>query len=143
MGESTKVAKDLFHESVKTALIKEGWTITKDPLTIRIDRVKLEIDLAAEKVFAAERDGQKIAIEVKGFIQPSVISDFHTALGQFLNYRLALEMTDPDRILYLAVPEDISNNFFQERFVQAAIKSYVLKLLVYNPSKEEIILWQY
>jgi XisH protein len=51
------MAKDLFHEAVKTALIKEGWNITKDPLTIRIDRVKLEIDLAAEKVFAAEREG--------------------------------------------------------------------------------------
>jgi len=120
------MAKDLFHESVKTALMKEGWTITKDPLVIRIDRVKLEIDLAAEKVFAAERAGQKIAVEVKGFIQPSAISDFHTALGQFLNYRLALEMTDPDRTLYLAVPEDIANNFFQERFVQAAIQSYAL-----------------
>jgi XisH protein len=137
------MAKDLFHESVKTALMKEGWTITKDPLVIRIDRVKLEIDLAAEKVFAAERDGQKIAIEVKGFIQPSAISDFHNALGQFLHYRLALEMTDPDRVLYLAVPEDIANNFFQERFVQAAIQSYSLKLLVYNPTREEIILWQH
>lgn len=137
------MAKDLFHESVKTALIKEGWTITKDPLTIRIDRVKLEIDLAADKVFAAEQNGRKIAVEVKGFIQPSAISDFHTALGQFLNYRLALEMTEPDRVLYLAVPEDISNNFFQERFVQAAIASYALKLLVYNPSKEEITLWKH
>lgn len=74
------MAKDLFHESVKVALMKEGWTITKDPLVIRIDRVKLEIDLAAEQVFAAERDGQEVAIEVKGFIQPSAISDVHTAL---------------------------------------------------------------
>lgn len=61
----TAMAKDLFHQVVKTALIKDGWTITNDPLTIRIDRVKLEVDLAAEKVFAAEKDGQKIAVEVK------------------------------------------------------------------------------
>ena len=78
------MAKDLFHQSVKQALIKDGWTITNDPLTIRIDRVKLEIDLGAEKVFAAEKDGQKIAVEVKSFINPSNISDFHNALGQFL-----------------------------------------------------------
>ena len=51
------MAKDLFHQAVKTALIKDGWTITSDPLIIRIDRIKLEIDLAAEKVFAAEKDG--------------------------------------------------------------------------------------
>ena len=90
------MAKDLFHQAVKQALIKDGWTITSDPLTIRIDRVKLEIDLAAEKVFAAEKDGQKIAVEVKSFINPSNISDFHNALGQFLSYRLALQMTELD-----------------------------------------------
>jgi XisH protein len=87
------MAKGLFHQAVKQALIKDGWTITNDPLTIRIDRVKLEIDLGAEKVFAAEKDGQKIAVEVKSFINPSNISDFHNALGQFLSYRLALQMT--------------------------------------------------
>jgi len=93
------MAKDLFHQAVRQALIKNGWTITSDPLIIRIERVKLEIDLAAEKVFAAEKDEQKIAVEVKSFINPSAISDFHNALGQFLNYRLALEMTEPKRIL--------------------------------------------
>jgi glucose-6-phosphate 1-dehydrogenase len=113
-----------------------------DPLIIRIERVKLEIDLAAEKVFAAEKDEQKIAVEIKSFINPSVISDFHNALGQFLNYRLALEMTEPDRILYLAVPIDIFNTFFQERFTQAAISHYALKIIVYKPNTEEIIEWK-
>ena len=42
-------AKDIFHETVKLALIKDGWTITSDPLTIRSDSIKLEIDLGAEK----------------------------------------------------------------------------------------------
>ena len=135
-------AKDLFHEAVKQALIKDGWTITSDPLTIRIDRVKLEIDLAAEKVFAAEKDGQKIAVEVKSFVNPSNISDFHNALGQFLSYRLALQMTESNRILYLAVPIDIFNTFFQERFTQAAIVQYGLKILAYEPNTEEIIQWK-
>ncbi|WP_375490936.1 XisH family protein [uncultured Nostoc sp.] len=136
------MAKDLFHQAVKQALIKDGWTITSDPLIIRIERVKLEIDLAAEKVFAAEKDEQKIAVEVKSFINPSVITDFHNALGQFLNYRLALEMTEPARILYLAVPIDIFNTFFQERFTQAAISHYALKIIAYKPNTEEIIEWK-
>ncbi|MBK1988521.1 XisH family protein [Sphaerospermopsis aphanizomenoides BCCUSP55] len=135
------MAKDLFHEAVKQALIKDGWTITGDPLIIRIDRVKLEIDLAAEKVFAAEKDDQKIAVEVKSFINTSAITDFHNALGQFLNYRLALEMTEPERVLYLAVPIDIFNTFFQERFTQAAISKYALKIIAYKPDTEEIIAW--
>lgn len=136
------MAKDLFHKAVKQSLIKDGWIITNDPLTIRIDRVKLEIDLGAEKVFAAEKNGQKIAVEVKSFINPSTINDFHNALGQFLNYRLALQMTDSDRILYLAVPIDIFNTFFQERFTQAVIEQYDLKILAYDPNIEEIITWK-
>ncbi|ELS33735.1 MULTISPECIES: XisH family protein [Pseudanabaena] len=135
-------AKDIFHETVKLALIRDGWTITRDPLTIRIDRIKLEIDLGAEKVFAAEKDGKKIAVEVKSFVNSSNISDFHNALGQFLNYRLALQMTEPERIIYLAVPIDVFNTFFQERFPQAAIVQYDLKIIAYEPNSKEIVIWQ-
>lgn len=97
-------AKDLFHNAVKQALIKQQWIITADPLIIKIEGVKLEIDLAAERILAAQKEGQKIAVEIKSFLGTSVITDFHLALGQFLNYRLALQMTEPDRIIYLAVP---------------------------------------
>jgi hypothetical protein len=136
------MARDLFHQSVKTALIKDGWQITSDPLKIRIDRIKLEVDLAAEKVLAAEKDNQKIAVEIKSFIKPSTINDFHAALGQFLNYRLALEVTEPDRELFLAVPVDIFSSFFQETFPQMSIKKYSLKLIAYEPYLEEIVEWK-
>ncbi|YAF99063.1 MAG: XisH family protein (plasmid) [Nodularia sp. CChRGM 3473] len=135
-------AKDIFHAAVRQALIKEQWMITADPLVIKINKVKLEIDLAAEKIFAAQKAGRKIAVEVKSFVSSSVISDFHLALGQFLNYRLALQMKQPDRIIYLAVPLDTFNSFFQEIFVQEAIKIYQLKLIIYEPNKEEIVEWR-
>jgi hypothetical protein len=135
------MAKDLFHEAVKKALIKEKWVITEDPLKIQIGGVKLEIDLAAEKVFAAEREGQKIAVEIKSFLKSSNITDFHAALGQFLNYRLALKMIEPDRTLFLAVPNDIWDSFFQESFIQEAVKEYKIKLVVYNPVEETIVIW--
>jgi hypothetical protein len=51
-------------------------------------------------------------------------------------------MTDSDRVLYLAVPEDTFDSFFQERFVQEAIKLYQLRLLVYDSDKEVIVLWK-
>ncbi|OUC13073.1 MAG: fatty-acid oxidation protein subunit alpha [Alkalinema sp. CACIAM 70d] len=136
------MAKDLFHEAVRAALLKEQWQITADPLRIKIDGVKLEIDLAADKVVAAEKSGRKIAIEIKSFLNNSTITDFHAALGQFLNYRLGLEMTEPDRVLYLAVPEDTYESFFQERFVQAAIAVHQLRLLIYDPAKEAIVSWK-
>ncbi|HEY9667648.1 MAG TPA: XisH family protein [Coleofasciculaceae cyanobacterium] len=135
-------AKDLFHEAVKQALLKEQWMITSDPLKIKIEGVKFEIDLAAEKVFAAQKAERKIAVEVKSFLNNSAITDFHAALGQFLNYRLALQMTEPDRTLYLAVPLETFESFFQERFVQEAVKLYQLKLIVYDPEKEVVIEWK-
>lgn len=106
-------AKDLFHHAVKTALEKENWQITADPLVIKIDNVKFEVDLGADKILAAENYETKIAVEIKSFLSNSVITDFHAALGQFLNYRLALNMTEPERKLYLAVPLDTFDHFFQ------------------------------
>ncbi|MFM9267662.1 XisH family protein [Tychonema sp. BBK16] len=135
-------AKDRFHEAVKQALLKEQWVITADPLILKIDKVKFEIDLAAEKVFAAEKAGQKIAVEIKSFLNTSVVTDFHAALGQFLNYRLGLQMNEPDRTLYLAIPLDIFESFFQERFTQEAVRQYQVKLIVYEPIQEVIIEWK-
>jgi hypothetical protein len=78
------MAKDTFHEQVKTALIKEGWTITHDPFSIAISEVvKLQIDLGAEGAIAAERESEKIAVEIKIFIGDSDISAFHS-----FSYRL-------------------------------------------------------
>ena len=135
-------AKDRFHDAVKQALLKDQWVITADPLILKIDKVKFEVDLAAEKVFAAEKAGQKIAVEIKSFLNSSAVRDFHSALGQFLNYRLGLQMTEPDRILYLAIPIDIFESFFQERFTKEAIRQYQVKLIVYEPIQEVIIEWK-
>ncbi len=134
-------ARDIFHENVKKALEKEQWVITADPLKFKYGNVNFQIDLGAERVFAAERDGQKIAVEIKSFLNPSAVTDFYAALGQFLSYRLALEATEPDRLLYLAVPLDIYKTFFQFEFTQAAIQRYKLLLIVYDPVKEVIEQW--
>ncbi|MCC3508093.1 MAG: XisH family protein [Microcoleus sp. PH2017_17_BER_D_A] len=142
MNKYSWAAKDRFHDAVKQALLKEQWVITADPLILKIDKVKFEIDLAAEKVFAAEKAGQKIAVEIKSFLNPSAVTDFHSALGQFLNYRLGLQMNEPDRTLYLAIPLDIFESFFQERFTQEAVRQYQVKLIVYEPVQEVIIEWK-
>ncbi|MGL4501882.1 MAG: XisH family protein [Planktothrix sp.] len=136
------MARDVFHQQVKNALIKEGWNITHDPLTIRIsEAVKLQIDLAAEIAFAAERGEDKIAVEIKSFIGDSDISSFHTALGQYLNYCQALEEQEPYRLVYLAIPVDTYYDFFQLPFIQRALKRYQVKLVVYDPKLEEIRSW--
>ena len=135
-------AKDVFHNAVKNALQKEGWLITDDPLFIRFGGINIYIDLGAEKVIAAEKDGHKIAVEIKSFLAPSAISEFHLALGQFLNYRLVLERQDPDRILYLPITVDAYDDFFTLPFTQMAIQRHQLKLIVYEPETEVIVQWQ-
>nr|WP_199290827.1 XisH family protein [Anabaena sp. FACHB-1250] len=135
------MAKDKFHDVVKNALIKEGWTITNDPLFIQFGGVDLYVDLGAEKMLAAQKDNEKIAVEIKIFLGDSTISDFHQALGQLLNYRLILRRQEPERILYLAVPFDIYESFFKLEFTQIAIIDYQLKIIVYNIDEEVISQW--
>ena len=135
------MAKDRFHDVVRTALEKEGWKITADPYSINVDDVDFEIDLAAEQLLAAELEDRKIAVEVKSFISPSNVSEFHTALGQFLNYRDALEKIEPDRQLFLAVREPIYKSFFQRRFIVSAVKRYQLRLITYDVQREAITQW--
>ncbi|MEQ8754145.1 MAG: XisH family protein [Coleofasciculus sp. G1-WW12-02] len=136
------VAKDLFHDAVKNGLEKEGWVITDDPLRIRAGRVDMRIDLGAERLIAAEKGEEKIAVEIKSFITPSNISEFHTAVGQFLNYRVALEEQQPDRVLYLAVPLGTYQTFFNLPFVETIIERFQLRLLVYEPKDEVVLEWK-
>ena len=135
------VAKDLFHQVVKDALIKDGWEITHDPFPVDYGDVQMQIDLGAERLLAATKDSETIAIEIKSFVKPSSISEFHTAVGQYLNYRRALRAQDPSRILYLAVPSQTYNEFFRLRFIQEGVEEYQIYLLVYNVEERSIVKW--
>ncbi|MEL7143393.1 MAG: XisH family protein [Cyanobacteria bacterium J06643_4] len=135
-------AKDLFHELVKTALTNEGWQITHDPYRIDLGFTDLFIDLGAERLIAAERDQEKIAIEIKSFLAPSTMSEFHTAIGQCINYRLALEDKEPDRALHLAIPEDIYERFFSYPFIQKSVTYNQIPLVIYDTAVPRIVQWK-
>ncbi|MEB3164839.1 MAG: XisH family protein [Prochlorothrix sp.] len=134
-------AKDLFHNAVRNGLEKDQWHISHDPLELEWEEIKVKIDLAAERLIAADRGEDKIAVAIKSFISPSPISDFHTALGQYLNYKIMLDAQEENRTLYLAVPLEAYKTFFQSRFAQTAIGLHQINLLVYNPVTEEIVEW--
>ncbi len=101
------MAKDIYHSTVRIALEKDGWTITDDPLTLRIGGRSAFIDLGAEKLFAAEKEGKRIAVEVKSFISPSPVKDLEQALGQYIMYSQVLERQNYNRLLYLAIPQSV------------------------------------
>lgn len=135
------MARDAFHSVVKDALIAQGWLITHDPFPLDYGEVQMQIDLGAEFLLAAERDRDKIAVEVKSFINPSAISEFHTAVGQYLNYRRALRVQDPSRTLYLAVPHPTYDEFFRLRFIEEGVREYQLHLLIYDVEETRIVQW--
>ncbi len=134
-------ARDLFHQAVRTALEKQQWLITHDPLELQFEGSKVKIDLGAERLIAAEKGEERIAVEIKSFASNSAVSEFHTALGQFLNYQIMLEETESQRVLYLAVPEETYVSFFQTRLARIAVERHKVKMIVYNPVKEVIVKW--
>ena len=134
-------AKDVYHNTVKVALQKDGWLITHDPLVLELSSGRLEIDLGAEQLIAAQKDNTQIAVEIKSFLSPSTTSEFHLALGQFLNYRVALKIKEPNRVLFLAVPVKVYRNFFYGELAQLSISEYRVKVLVFDPEQEVIVQW--
>lgn len=133
--------RDIFHESLKNALLKDDWIITDDPLDLTIGEVELLADFGAERIIAAEKANQKIAIELKSFIGQSPVSEFHKALGQYSNYRLSLEELEPERTVWLAIPQMAWEEFFQRPFIQKSIQRYKIEILVFDPQNEILLRW--
>ncbi|MDJ1172104.1 XisH family protein [Roseofilum sp. BLCC_M154] len=134
-------AKDTYHDAVKNALIKEGWTITADPYPIKYEEVKLVADLASQKTIAATRQERQIVIEIKSFLSRSPMREFETALGQYLIYKTFLSINQPDCEIYLAIGKDIYQKFFEQLAIQLIIQTYKVLLLVVDLNQEEITKW--
>ncbi|NER05507.1 MAG: fatty-acid oxidation protein subunit alpha [Okeania sp. SIO3C4] len=133
--------RDTFHNAVRQALEKDGWRITHDPLHIDLIDIEVYIDLGAEKLLAAERNNEKIAVEIKNFLGSSTISEFHLALGQFINYRFVLGEFEPERQLYLAVPFETYQVFFRRELIKKITQQQQLKFMIYEPTSEVIQQW--
>lgn len=132
---------DIIHDAVKNALIKDGWTITDDPYIIQYCRTTLYADLGAERPIAAQRDEQKLVVEVKSFVSASKIQDLKETLGQYDIYRYLLEATAPDRKLYVAVSTIAHNSFFKQDVIQLIFNRHQLPLIIVDIEKEEITQW--
>lgn len=133
-------AKDIYHDTVRNALVKDGWTITDDPYRLVWGERDFYVDLGAERVVAAEKGGKRIAVEVKSFLASSQMHDLELALGQFLLYRSILEEQDPDRVLFLAIPNEPAE-ILDEPVGQLLIAKHLIQALVFNPQSEEILRW--
>ncbi len=136
------MAKDFFHNEVRKALENDGWTITHDPYFLSAGDSDLLIDLGAESLLAATDGKVTIAVEIKSFVTSSDLSEFHRALGQYLNYQLALEDYDPERQLFLAIPVETHREFFCRELVRKAAERYDLRWIVFDPTNQTIVEWK-
>ncbi|MCB9298892.1 MAG: XisH family protein [Lewinellaceae bacterium] len=131
-----------YHDIVRAALERDGWLITDDPLRIEVGDRTIKIDLGAERLIAAEKGEEKIAVEIKSFVGVSQLQDFYMALGQFSYYQVALEKTEPSRELFLAVPDVAYSKFFKEPMTAEVARRHKVRLLVYEILGQKIILWE-
>jgi XisH protein len=134
-------AKDIFHDCVKNSLVKAGWTITHDPFRIRLTRKNLFVDLGAERLIAADRGTEKIAVEIKSFTRASDIKDLEDALGQFILYERLLLRYAPERTIYLAITDSVYKTVFEEEAGQILLEDKLIRLFTFDPKQEVINRW--
>lgn len=142
-GEKQMSAKDIYHDPFVRALANDGWTITHDPLTIPFDGTDLFVDIGAERMIGAERNGERIAVEIKSFIKPSPVQDLKEAVGQYILYGdiMAESPEDADRTLYIAVREETYRTIFGKEQTQRLMHNRNIRLIVFNPEQEVILQW--
>jgi hypothetical protein len=134
-------AKDTYHEIVKNALVKDGWTITHDPLKLKWGTKDMYVDLGAERLIAAEKGGQQIAVEIKSFVGLSEVNDLENAMGKYVVYHSVMTRTEPNRILYLAVHQEAFSDIFEDPLGKLLLEDYGVRLIVFDLQKEEILKW--
>lgn len=135
-------AKNIYHDAVVDALKADGWTITHDPLTLKVGDRTLHVDLGAERLpIGAERGGEKIAVEVQSFTGPSPVADLQQAVGQFTLYRVILAEQQPERVLFLALPQSAYDGIMSEELGTIVLAGASLRVLVFDPDVREVVRW--
>ncbi len=136
------MARDLFHSLVKEALQNEGWLVTRDPLLLHSKKEGgLQTDLGAEKVLVAEKEQVKIAVEVKSFVHISILHDFLLAVGQYYVYNKLLLKNDPDRTLYVALPDFVYNRIIKYDWAREVVEDLGMKFILYDTHLKILVEW--
>ncbi len=95
-------------------------------------------------MLAAERGGERIAVEIKSFIKPSLVQDLKEALKQYILCEGAL-LESPENIgrtPFLAIRTATYEAIFDEATGKMQLRHAKLKMIVYDSEKEEIVEWK-
>lgn len=133
--------RDIYHDVVKRALKKDGWTITHDPFRLDIGEKSLAADLAAERLICADKGTRKIVVEIKSFVGPSDVRDFEQAIGQYVVYLRILRKSGSDRLLYLAVTQETFDRIFAIELGQLFLDDQFVRVIAFDEDSEVITQW--
>jgi hypothetical protein len=134
-------ARNIYHDAVKSALIKDNWAIAAAPYLIQCEDIDLSADIADARLIAAEREGQKIVVNIECFVGRSLMTDFHLAVGRYKLYQMLVEKTAREYELYLAIDDITYDNFCQREGIDFLVRSSLIKIFVVNVDEEEIVQW--
>ena len=134
-------ARDKYHNVVRNALIKDGWTITHDPLRLVWGKRDMYVDLGAKRLLGAVKGEQEIAVEIKSFLGAAEMSALEKAIGQFSLYRAVMEEVEPGRELYLAIPHKVVDSLFSDDLGKLVLRGNLVRLISFNPSEEVVVQW--
>lgn len=134
-------AKDIYHNAVRFALIKDGWEILAEDYALEYGGDRLYADIAAEKSIVAVKQEQKILVEVKSFLGRSFFNDLENSVGQYIVYRDILLETESDFSLYLAITQGVYESNFQRQLAQMITRRNQVNLLIFDPENEVIKQW--
>lgn len=134
-------ARDTNHDQLRNALINDGWTITHDPLSMRVGRDAVFVDLGAEKLLIAEKENRKIAVELKTFGGASEVRELEQAFGQYFVYQAVMSEIQPDRVLYLAISNVIFEDVFSVDLGKLLLQKYSPNMIIFDVDKEVIVQW--
>lgn len=133
---------DLYYTNAKEALQKDGWTITDDPYFVRLHNINFKMDLGAERIiFNVENQREKIAVEVKSFLGPSFMNNFHNAIGQYRNYSTVLSNVEKDRKLWLAIPDKIYKANFMNPLITEMVLVNGMSIVTFDENINRIVKW--
>lgn len=131
-------AKDRYHETVLHALVKAGWQITAQQVAVIVENRRLWIDLQAEST----TQGVAILVEIKGFENtPSPVEYLANATGKYALYRAVLDYLKIPLPLYMAVPDAAYHGILSEEIGKQTLQRSGVKLIVFDPEREEIVQW--
>lgn len=140
--EKDMPAIDRCEPQIIHALEKDGWLITHQPFAIRIDKTRGGYIFADIRLHKPQTGQSAIVVEVKCFESTrTFLDEFYHAVGQYIVYRNALLLNDISSPVYLAIPSNVFQNFFQQALIKAVLRNTRINLVVIDLEKEELAQW--